>query len=148
MLLVVVFRFGAYLSTCSRYVVFFCSLAKQDPAVKLKLTSSIENTPGHLTSAPSPHSDPPFSPLLPPPPTLSHSPPTPSPGALLCARAQKFFAVLDVVKNLLLAPPPSELRSKVMRRKRQRRLEGCIDSEKVGGWGVGGGLCAEHGDAL
>lgn len=43
----------------------------------------------------------------------------------------QFFEVLDVVKNLLLVPPPLELRSKVEERKRQRRAAGCIDSEKV-----------------
>lgn len=36
-----------------------------------------------------------------------------------------------MVKNLLLVPPPLELRSKVEERKRQRRAAGCIDSEKV-----------------
>ncbi len=45
--------------------------------------------------------------------------------------AEQFFDVLDVVKNLLLVPPPLELRSKVEERKRQRRAAGCIDSEKV-----------------
>lgn len=43
----------------------------------------------------------------------------------------QFFEILDVVKNLLLMPPPLELRSKVEERKRQRRAAGCIDSEKV-----------------
>ncbi|CAN0027152.1 unnamed protein product, partial [Ectocarpus sp. 12 AP-2014] len=44
--------------------------------------------------------------------------------------SRQFFEVLDVVNTLLLVPPPLELRGKVRERKRQRRAEGCIDSEK------------------
>lgn len=51
-------------------------------------------------------------------------------------RHAQFFEVLDVVKNLLLVPPPLELRSKVEERKRQRRAAGCIDSEKVSCFGL------------
>lgn len=43
----------------------------------------------------------------------------------------QFFEVLDVVKNLLLVPPPLELRDKVQERKRQRRAANCLDSEKA-----------------
>ncbi|CAM9283675.1 unnamed protein product, partial [Ectocarpus sp. 13 AM-2016] len=50
--------------------------------------------------------------------------------------SRQFFEVLDVVNTLLLVPPPLELRGKVRERKRQRRAEGCIDSEKVLGEAV------------
>lgn len=42
-------------------------------------------------------------------------------------RGSQFFEILDVVKNVLLVPPPLELRSKA----EERRAAGCIDSEKV-----------------
>ncbi|CAM9101923.1 unnamed protein product, partial [Scytosiphon promiscuus] len=45
--------------------------------------------------------------------------------------SSQFFEVLDVVKNLLLVPPPLELRDKVLERKRQRRAANCLDSEKA-----------------
>lgn len=44
---------------------------------------------------------------------------------------EKFFEVLDVFRNLLLAPPCTELREKALARERERRANGCVDSEKV-----------------
>ncbi|CAM9337318.1 unnamed protein product [Discosporangium mesarthrocarpum] len=46
--------------------------------------------------------------------------------------ARQFYEVLDVVRNLLLAPPPMALMSKVKKRRKKNRIRGCLDSDKLG----------------